>query len=132
MAADSKGRKRPRMSLARRGAIALGLFVSTWPAGALARSVDYRWTSGRSAPQLPTAVSCGSRLMRRTVLALVTVAAYATSAHAETDVLSLSNRLSRPTRAFAPLLGKRFVAECRMDYCQWLRLESASLIGRSP
>jgi hypothetical protein len=45
MTADSEGRKRPRMSLARRGAIALGLSVSTWPAGALARS-DYRWTSG--------------------------------------------------------------------------------------
>jgi hypothetical protein len=45
MTADSEGRKRPRMSLARRGTIALGLFVSTWPAGALARS-DYRWTSG--------------------------------------------------------------------------------------
>jgi hypothetical protein len=61
------------------------------------------------------------------ILALVC----ASSARAETDVFSPANRLSRPVKAFAPLLGKRFVAKCRMGYCQWLRLENARLIGRS-
>ena len=41
-------------------------------------------------------------------------------------------RLSLPTAGkFAPLLHRRFVAKCRMDHCQWLRLDGSRLIGRS-
>ena len=37
-------------------------------------------------------------------------------------------RLSLPTAGkFAPLLHRRFVAKCRMDHCQWLRLDGSRL-----
>src|SRR5829696_6645250 len=46
--------------------------------------------------------------------------------------------LSKPLTAgasgpakFSPLLGKRFIAKCRMGQCQWLKLESARFLGRS-
>jgi hypothetical protein len=60
-----------------------------------------------------------SATVRVTVLGLILGLASASGAHGGTDV-------------FAPLLGRRIDAQCRMDYCYWLRLERARLIGRSP
>jgi hypothetical protein len=52
--------------------------------------------------------------------------------YAEAQVQAPSAYFSLPAKAqFYPLLGRRFVARCRMDWCHWLRLENVRLIGRS-
>jgi len=74
--------------------------------------------------------------MRQLVCALAFCALYVVSptgvANAEGRP-ARSSQFSLPTEKgkFASLLGKRFVAKCRMGTCFWVRLDRARLIGHS-
>src|SRR3954467_2784874 len=64
--------------------------------------------------------------------ALLGGVSFASGAFAEPLVRARSAHFSLPTKAkFSPLLRRRFLARCRMDWCHWVSLENVHLIGRS-
>jgi len=57
--------------------------------------------------------------------ALLGGVSFASGAFAEPLVRARSAHFSLPTKAkFSPLLRRRFLARCRMDWCHWVSLEN--------